>query len=613
MRVAGAIAAMPIALVICHPQSAAIGAPQSPARDRPAVERLFTIDVSAADARGRAVGDLKPSDFELREEGTLIPVESVRLVRAGGDPPADVPALIESAADEHQAAGKDEARLFAIFLDEYHVTSGAAADRVREALLQFVDRDLSPRDLVVVMKPLESLFTIRLTRDRSAVRRAIETFDGRKGQYEARNAYERDYIAGTPARIDAARNQVVLSAINALVLHLGSLSDRRKALVIVSEGVGRPDRRRGQEYLPTPDSLIRAANRSNVAVYAIDPSDGASDPADDALRRLAEETDGAAIRADADSGLRRAAADSSAYYLLAFRSTHPDDGKFRELQVRVKRPGVQARARKGYWAVSPDEAMRTALLAKINEPKRVVPPEPAPHVSTLIRPWFGVSRGPGGTSRVTFVWEPSARVPGDRVRRQVARLILTARSSDGTVLFEGPVAPTGPAAFDDPGATPSRVVFDMRPGRLRLRMSIQDAASQVLDQDVREMSVRDLRGEVAIGTPEVLRARNAREFRTLDAQAAVPVASREFSRTERLLIRFQAYGPAGALPAVSAKLLARSGQAMRDLTVAPASTPGDSAIDLPLAGLAAGEYTIEVSATSGTGGAKDRVGFRVTS
>ena len=144
-----------------------------------------------------------------------------------------------------------------------------------------------------------------------------------------------------------------------------------------------------------------------------------------------------------------------------------------------------------------------------------MPPEPAPHVSTLIRPWFGVSRGAGGTSRVTFVWEPAARVPGDRVRRQVARLILTARSADGTVLFEGPVAPTGPAAIDDPGATPSRAVFDMAPGRLRLRMSIQDAASQVLDQDVRELSVRDLRGDVAIGTPQVLRARNAREFRTL--------------------------------------------------------------------------------------------------
>jgi hypothetical protein len=328
---------------------------------------------------------------------------------------------------------------------------------------------------------------------------------------------------------------------------------------------------------------------------------------------LTEETDGASIAADADSGLRRAAADSNAYYLLTFRSTHPDDGKFRALQVRVKRPGVLARGRKGYWAASPDEAMRAALLAKSNEPKKVVPPEPAPHVSTLIRPWFGVSRGTGTTSRVTFVWEPAAHVPGDRVRSQVARLVLTARSSDGTVLFEGPVTPTGPAAMEDPGGAPARVVFDMPPGRLRLRMSIQDAASQPLDQDIREVSVRDLRGDVAIGTPEVLRARNAREFRTLDAEAAVPVASREFSRTERLLIRFQAYGPGGAPPAVSARLLGRAGQAMRDLTVAPSTTPGDNTIDLPLAGLAAGEYTIEVSATSGAGGAKDRVGFRVTS
>jgi len=233
----------------------------------------------------------------------------------------------------------------------------------------------------------------------------------------------------------------------------------------------------------------------------------------------------------------------------------------------VKRAGVVARARKGYWVASPDEAMRTALLAKSDEPKKVVPPEPAPHVSTLIRPWFGVSRGAGNTSRVTFVWEPAARVPGDRVRHEVARLILSARASDGTVLFEGPVAPTGPAAIEDPGATPSRVVFDMPPGRLRLRMSIQDAAAQPLDQDVREVSVRDLRGDVAIGTPEVLRARNAREFRTLDAQTAVPVASRgpAASRAAAALRGWAAAraAVAPAEPAVSSEPAARPVRARR--------------------------------------------------
>jgi VWFA-related protein len=576
------------------------------------VPRLVTVDVAVTDARGRAISDLQPSDFELREGSALLPLESVRFVRAAGGSRSDPGVRIQSSADERLAAGQDEARLFAIFLDEYHVAAGAETDRVRETLIRFVDRDLSERDLLVVMKPLDSLFAIRLTRDRAAARRAIETFEGRKGDYEPRNAYERDYIAGTPARIDVARNQVALSAINALAVHLGSLTDRRKTLIVAADSVGRADHRRGLEYLPTLETIIRSANRSNVSVYPFDPSAAADGEIAAELRRLADETDGNEIGADAEPGLHRVNADSSAYYLLSFRSAHPDDGQFRALQARVKRPGVVVRARKGYWTASPDEALRQTLLARANEPKVAVPPEPAPHASTLIRPWFGVSRGEDGRTRVTFVWEPAARVPGDRVRRSVSTLVFQARSADGAVLFDGPVAPTGPAAIDEPGTAPARAIFEMPPGRLRLRMSIRDSASTVLDEDVRELSIRDLKGDVAVGTLELLRARTAREFRTLEAAAAVPVASREFSRTERLLIRFRAYGPAGTPPAVSAQILDRVGHAMRPLEVAGAASTGDHTIDLPLAGFAPGEYFVEVKASSGAREATERAAFRVT-
>jgi VWFA-related protein len=575
--------------------------------------RLVTIDVTVADARGRALTDLQPSDFELREGGALVPLESVRLVRVAAGSQAETPARIQSAADERLAAGQEEARLFAIFLDEYHVASGAEADRVRDTLTRFVDRDVSPRDLIVVMKPLDSLLAIRLTRDRDAVRHVIASFEGRKGDYAPRNAYERDYIAGTPARIDVARTQVALSAINALAVHLGSLTDRRKTLIVAADGVGGSDRRRGQEFLPTIDTIIRSANRSNVSVYPFDPRDASGgDPAAEDLRRLADETDGGEIAADAEPGLRRVTADSSAYYLLSFRTSHPDDGRFHELQARVNRPGAVVRARKGYWTASPDEALRAALIAKANAPAVAVPHEPAPHASTLIRPWFGLARGDGGQTRVTFVWEPAPRVPGDRVRRTVSKLVFQARSADGAVLFDGPVAPTGPAAVDEPGATAARVVFDVPPGRLRLRMSIQDSASMVLDQDVRELSIRDLKGDVAVGTPEVLRARTAREFRTLDAEAAVPVASREFSRTEHLLIRFLAYGPEAAPPAVSARLLDRMGHLIRALAVTPRPPVGAHTIDLPLAGFAPGDYSVEVKAVSGARESSERTAFRVT-
>ena len=41
------------------------------------------------------------------------------------------------------------------------------------------------------------------------------------------------------------------------------------------------------------------------------------------------------------------AKDSSAYYLIGYNSSQaPSDGKFHEIKVRVKRPGVQVRAHK---------------------------------------------------------------------------------------------------------------------------------------------------------------------------------------------------------------------------------------------------------------------------
>ncbi len=550
------------------------------------------IDAIAEDARGRFIDDLKANDFELREEASTRALDSVELRR--GDGP----------------------RLVAIYLDEYHVSMDAVTDQVRGALTRFVEDRLDRKDLLVVMKPLDSLLTIHLTEDRDAARGAIASFEGRKGQLEPRNSYERNFIAGTPARIEAARAQVTLAALNALAIQLGTLGTGRKGLIVVSEGVARPERRRGQEFMPTLDTVARSANRANVAIYAIDSRGEAAgdDPLSQTIHSLANDTDGQILSGSLDAGLKRIADELSAYYLLTYRASYADDGKFHEVQVKVKRPGVRLRARKGFWAPSADDILRAAVLARANDPpKPAVPPEPARHVSPLIRPWFGVARGDNGKTRVTIVWEPTARVPGDR-GRVPARVILSALAADGTSLFEGPLRPTGPGTVEETGSPRARAVFDAAPGRLRLRMSIQDVAAEVLDSDVRELSVADFARDVAIGTPIVLRARNARERRLLDDLSAVPVASRDFSRAEHLLIRFPAYGPAGAAPALSARLLNRIGSSMRDLTIAPAVAPGSTnQIDLPLAGLAAGEYVIEITATSPSGEARDRIGFRVTS
>ena len=112
------------------------------------------------------------------------------------------------------------------------------------------------------------------------------------------------------------------------------------------------------------------ANRANATFYTVDPRGlavfdtpiGPDAPppvivdADllrarlDNLRILASNTDGIAVigNNDLDAGLRRIADDLTSYYLLGYYSTNAkQDGKFHAIKVRVKRPGVDVRARRG--------------------------------------------------------------------------------------------------------------------------------------------------------------------------------------------------------------------------------------------------------------------------
>ncbi len=154
-------------------------------------------------------------------------------------------------------------------------------------------------------------------------------------------------------------------------------------------------------------TMLDRANRGNVTFYPIDPrgltpfdtslattrtglpADGAptfTPPEQDAamlrtrigtLRDLASATDGIAIvnTNDLEGGLRRVTADLSSYYLLGYYSTGKLDGKFHAIRVRVKRPGVQVRARRGYLALTAAEA--TTPTTGLARPPGASPPDSA--------------------------------------------------------------------------------------------------------------------------------------------------------------------------------------------------------------------------------------------
>ena len=101
----------------------------------------------------------------------------------------------------------------------------------------------------------------------------------------------------------------------------------------------------------------------------------------------------------------------------------------------------------------------------------------------------------------------------------------------------------------------------------------------MLDSETREIAIPDLTStQTMIGTPEVLRARTAREFQQLKSDpAGMPIAAREFSRTDRLIVRVPAYGPGGTTPALSVHLLNRAGSAMSELAPAAGADRRDAA------------------------------------
>jgi hypothetical protein len=214
-----------------------------------------------------------------------------------------------------------------------------------------------------------------------------------------------------------------------------------------------------------------------------------------------------------------------------------------------------------------------------------------------VRTWLGTTRGEDGKTHVSLLWEPLPQVPGTR-REQAGRVSLIAADSKGNLIFRG-------------RASESAIAFDAPPGDLELRMSVEGATGGVLDSEIRTIMVPDLTTtDAAISTPRVHRVRTARELQTVAADAAaVPVVGREFSRAERLLIRFDVYG--NATP--TAVLLNRNGQKMADVPVAAATAGGTHQIDLGLSAIAAGEYLVEITAKGATGEAKELVALRVGS
>jgi VWFA-related protein len=585
--------------------SLAAQAPQTPPPQPPTFRteaNLVRVDVTVVDRHGEPVALLTADDFSVEEDGVPQTIQSFKFVSADGQPaPGDGDSLtIRSREHAAAEAAKDDVRVFVIFWDEYHISRFAEAIKGRKALTDFVSTAFGPADLVALMDPLLPVDALKFTRDRRELSEKIGKLEGRFGIYTpTRSAAEDNMLE----RRDVARvrSEVTISALKSAAVHLGSIKEGRKSIIFVSQGLTGL----GMDQLTLIQELTETANDNNTAIYTVDPA-GLTGGSPDVLRTIAESTGAEAfVNTNApERGLRQVVREASAFYLLGYSSArNPLDGKFHKIGVKVKRSGIDVRARRGYWAPNATElekARTEAAAAATISPDvtSAMTVLSAARAERVVDVWVGAERADEGQTMVTVAWTPRAAAGRLDSTRTVS---LTVKS------------PAGDRAFDaSPGA--NTLSFPASPGAVQLRLTVRDTAGNIVDEDRRPFSVPDLSAaNLAIGVPVLLRARTAADARLLaGGTPAIPYAGREFVRTDRLFVRFSVFGESAGAADVSAQLTNKTGRTLLELPIVP-MPGGESAyqVELPMASIARGDYLLAVAARHGEERARALVPVRV--
>src|SRR5262245_237369 len=393
------------------------------------VEANFVeVDAFVSDATGKPVTDLRASDFQVTEDGKPQMVSAFAFVNmpiARAERPLFSPTAIEPDVDTN--VGMD-GRIYLFVLDDAHVDL-TRGPRVKEALHRFFERNFGANDMAaVVFTGGRSVDGQEFTNNPRLLLAAVDKFIGRKLRsptLERLDDYNRQRASGLrnagdpvndPAAFERAHNaRNMLDSLRKLSDVMAGLHGRRKALVLVSEGIDYniynlfDNNSAASDIIDSTRDAIAAATRANVSIYSVDPRGlmtpgselietsgvAADEPnlglglqssmeelrlSQDSLRELSEETGGFAFvnRNNVDEAFDRIVGENSSYYVLGYTASNDRrDGRFRRIEVRVTRPGVTVRARRGYVAPrgrpaattkASNDPLETALKAAVDSP-----------------------------------------------------------------------------------------------------------------------------------------------------------------------------------------------------------------------------------------------------
>lgn len=450
----------------------------------------------------------------------------------------------------------------------------------------------------------------------------------------------------------------LLSVIQSLAVLPG-----RKTLVYLSEGL--PASPAMQARL---DNLVSAANRASVSVYTIDaaglraqstltetrreidaagqerlrqtnvsrdPTDGPMsrmvERTEDLLRldpqaglaRLADDTGGFLIRDtnDLSSAFRRIDEDNRFHYLLTYAPSNAAfDGRFRTIQVKVRRDGAQVFARKGYLALRrPGAGFLSYEAAALAALDRGIPPNDFPmgargfvfpdpkgnaavpvvvHVKTRDLK-FNVDQDRGTYTAQAVVVARIRNAAGQTVHTLSQHYLLTGAAKDVDVAREGEIL-----FYRQPELTPGvygleTIVQDTLAQRASARLSTlsvptgstghMTASTLVVVQRAERVAVADRRSELPFYYGDVLLYPNAGE----------PLRA---GRDTELTFYFAFYRGSGDDPAATLEIL-HSGRTVASLPIELPRTMPQGRIQhvgtLPIDKFPSGTYQLRLRLQSG--------------
>lgn len=310
------------------------------------------LDVSVTDKSRKAVRGLTAADFTILEDNVPQDIASFNAVDL---PDADVPPakwMGRAVPDVQTNNMPSDGRLIMILLDERQTSASPFAGKAAKETAHAIIDQLSPKDVASVAFMVRSDGAQEFTTDRARLHAAVDT-----------------YSIGMYAPVS------VLGMLRDVSRLLGAIPERRKLLIYIGAGqpfdpvvLGSLDKVTSRDADPDPAmrgdqvnqfnymmSFFSVAQRANINVYGIDPNglDGSNQLSSpkEFLRLISNATGGRAVTGNnaPATEVTRILQENASYYMLAFRSTNKRaDGTFRRLQVKVNRPNVTVRSRRGY-------------------------------------------------------------------------------------------------------------------------------------------------------------------------------------------------------------------------------------------------------------------------